>query len=119
MPGFFQDAHILGALAAMKSFGQDPQDLLVGCEGAAGVLGVCLFQDGEWCFEIIDDFLPVQRLGKPACCHTVTDLEVKDWAALIEKACAKCYGTYEALTRRSELDALEDVGIAGIATYAP
>lgn len=108
VPGFFQDAHILGALAAMKSFGQDPQDLLVGCEGAAGVLGVCLFQDGEWCFEIIDDFLPVQRLGKPACCHTVTDLEVKDWAALIEKACAKCYGTYEALTRRSELDALED-----------
>mmetsp|Transcript_3852 Transcript_3852/g.4918 ORF Transcript_3852/g.4918 Transcript_3852/m.4918 type:complete len:803 (+) Transcript_3852:109-2517(+) len=108
VPGPFGTGYLLGALASLRTVGKEPKELIVFRDPEAGVYGVRLFKDGEWIYEILDDFLPVSREEKPACSRALRDGEVQDWPALLEKAYAKVHGCYEAISGGSELEALEE-----------
>jgi len=112
--GPFGSAALLGALAAMRTAGKEPSELVVWREREAGVYGVRFFKDGEWMYEILDDFLPWDKAGRPACSHATTDVEAQDWLALVEKAYAKVHGSYEAAAMSSDAEALEDVLGTGV-----
>lgn len=109
MPGPLGGGYLLSALAAMQTIGMDPREMIVWREPAAGVYGVRIFKDGEWIYEILDDYLPLDQHNQPACSRTVCNGEVEDWVALIEKAYAKVHGSYEAIAFGSEAEALEDL----------
>lgn len=109
VPGHFGGMHILGALAALPTVGKEPWDLIVCREPDVGVFGVRLYLDGVWTWEILDDFLPVGAHGQPACSHVLNSSEYHDWPALVEKAYAKVLGSYAALAKVTELEALQDV----------
>jgi len=108
VPGPFDTVYLLGALAAMRSVGREPRELIVWCEPQWGVYGVRLFKDGEWMYEVLDDFLPMGEHG-PACSFTSSEGKNHDWVPLLEKAYAKVHGSYEAIACGSEAEALEDV----------
>jgi len=97
----------------MHTVNIEPKALVVWREPEAGVCGVRLFKDGEWIYEIIDDFLPCDHNGHPVCSRSVSEGEVQDWPAIVEKAYAKVHGSYEAIMGTSEVEALEDVLVAG------
>lgn len=110
LPGPLGGVQLLGALAALRACGKDPRELLVWREPEAGVYGVRLFKDGEWMYEILDDNLPLDIHGRPACSFAKSSAGgAQDWAALVEKAYAKIHGSYEASMSVSEAEALEDV----------
>jgi hypothetical protein len=109
MPGPFGGAYLLSALAALRTIGIEPRELIVWREPAAGVYGVRLFKDGEWIYEILDDFLPMDQHHQPACGRALSNGEAEDWLALLEKAYAKVHGSYEAIAIGSEAEALEDL----------
>eukprot|EP00930_Biecheleria_cincta_P039541 TRINITY_DN27175_c0_g1_i1.p1 TRINITY_DN27175_c0_g1~~TRINITY_DN27175_c0_g1_i1.p1 ORF type:complete len:751 (+),score=107.80 TRINITY_DN27175_c0_g1_i1:11-2263(+) len=115
VPGALGCAHLLGALATMRVLGRDPRELIVWREPDVGVFGVRFFKDGEWMYEVLDDFLPLSAVsGQPACSMCVLGSgEPQDWLALLEKAYAKIHGSYEASTVGCEEEALEDVLGAG------
>jgi hypothetical protein len=60
---------------------------------------VSLCKDGVWRYVIVDDFLPIRVNKKKHLLfiHTTNQYEheYEVWAAIIEKAVAKIYGTYE------------------------
>lgn len=112
VPGLFQTVCLLGGLAAARAAGREPRDLIAWRDAEAGIFGVQFFKDGEWCFEVLDDFLPLAPDGRPACSSgwaSHSGGEVADWPALIEKAYAKVHGSYEAAALCTEAEALEDV----------
>merc|ERR1719235_662210 len=109
MPGPMGGTYLLSALAALKTVGIDPRELIVWREPAAGIYGIRLFKDGEWIYEIFDDFLPLDQHSQPACSRVLCGGEVQDWIALIEKGYAKIHGSYEAAATGSEAEALEDI----------
>lgn len=114
VPGAFGCAYLQGALATMRALRRDPRELIVWREPDAGVFGVRFFKDGEWIYEILDDFLPLSISGQPGCSRCVLGSgDLQDWPALLEKAYAKIHGSYEASCVGCEEDALEDVLGAG------
>ena len=54
---------------------------------ASKVYGARLHKDGEWIYEVLDDYLPFRQDGRLACGGTTERDEI--WAALLEKAYAK------------------------------
>jgi hypothetical protein len=103
-------APLLGALAAARALGKEPKDLIVWREPEAGVYGVRLFKDGEWMYEVLDDFLPLDAAGRPACSFARSSSgEMQDWLALVEKAYAKVHGSYEAAAGSTEAESMEDI----------
>ena len=63
-----------------------------------GVYYVSLCRDGVWRYVIVDDFMPVKSMAgrkQMLFLHGREDEKgVELWAALVEKAIAKIYGTY-------------------------
>lgn len=108
-PGAISGAYFLNALAGLRTIGMDPRELIVWREPVAGVYGVRLFKDGDWMYEILDDRLPMDQHGQPACSQALSDGEAEDWLALLEKAYAKVHGSYEAVIIGQGAEALEDV----------
>eukprot|EP00931_Biecheleriopsis_adriatica_P091695 TRINITY_DN65580_c0_g1_i1.p1 TRINITY_DN65580_c0_g1~~TRINITY_DN65580_c0_g1_i1.p1 ORF type:complete len:764 (+),score=128.62 TRINITY_DN65580_c0_g1_i1:26-2293(+) len=110
--GALAGAYLQGAMASMRTVNRDPRELIVWWEPEAGVYGVRFFKDGEWMYEVLDDFLPITPPGHPPACSTNQASE--DWPALIEKAYAKVHGCYEAVAAGCEEDAMEDVLGSGV-----
>lgn len=100
------NAAFISAVAMLRAAQRPPTDLIVMHDFEIGVVVCRVFKDGEWVHEVIDDFLPCTG-GSLACGATTTPEEV--WIALIAKANAKIHGSYEAVRRGTELEALEDL----------
>jgi len=106
IPGAINDTAFLGVVALLRTAQPTPDELIVHYDLVTGVVGVRLFKDGEWTYEVIDDHLPCCNNGL-ACGRSVASGEV--WIALLEKANAKIHGSYEAVQRSTELETIEDL----------
>eukprot|EP00727_Mastigamoeba_balamuthi_P002896 m51a1_g12603 hypothetical protein (769) ;mRNA; r:414-3348 len=59
-----------------------------------GVYCLKLFVDNSWYYVVIDDYIPCAN-NKPAFAHSKSPNET--WVGLLEKALAKCHGSYQAM----------------------
>jgi hypothetical protein len=73
-----------------------------------GVYAIRLFLDGRWRVVVIDDMLPCNsQTGLPAFGHTHHPGEL--WLTLLEKAYAKLYGSFAAISGGNVSEALRDL----------
>lgn len=101
MMGKFTSPALYSALAILS---EEPSRVLslIGHQeqNQNGIYSVQLCQDGIWKYVIIDDFMPVKILLRRSLlfAHTVANDNTHEfWPAIVEKALAKIYGTYQDL----------------------
>lgn len=90
--------------SALTILAEDPARVLnlIGTQelNQNGIYYVNICKDGIWRYLIVDDYMPVKILLKRSLmfAHTVSkDNTHEFWAAILEKALAKVYGTYQDL----------------------
>ena len=73
-----------------------------------GIYAVRFWRDGSWRVVVVDDWIPVNKEGKPVFAQlSHTDCEF--WVLILEKAYAKLNGCYEAIESGHENIALQDL----------
>jgi len=110
MPGSFDEKFHLAVFAALRN-SEDPSNLLF-VDLKKGAYGCRMYKDGEWIYEILDDFLPCDGTGQLLVGRTSDPHAV--WCALIIKAYAKVHGCYESITQGRIKEVFEDLSGFGI-----
>ncbi|XP_046990886.1 calpain-9-like [Schistocerca americana] len=106
------DPPLLAAVAALSLTPRLLQRVAPHDQGFDAASGYCglfrfrLWHFGEWREVLVDDRLPTFR-GRLVFMHSSNPTEF--WAALLEKAYAKLYGSYESLQQGSATRALQDL----------
>lgn len=103
--GLLSDCYLVAAIALLARQPSLLSRLFVAYQPEEGWYTVKLFLNGCWEPMTLDTFLPCFQ-GCPAFAHHIDD-EV--YACFIEKACAKAYGSYAALTGGHFDEALWDL----------
>jgi len=110
--GELGDCYLLGAMSSIAAKGLVPHirrsDEDVASDLAKGFVTFYLYKYGERVECTVDTLLPCDSAsGKPIFAHGKDLGEV--WVPLLEKACAKLYGSYEALDGGTVTAALSDL----------